>query len=181
MALAQQHRQINLLRSFNVALLDRMTAISSAYASRIFFEDSMADPTALDERTTALTYWVNTRYVAGGVGLKMPTIIQVDCYYGTGTEDSPLDRYGHLAIGVSDDVIAAWTACDGGVQIQDFSSSQSSPSATAEWFLIRNSRGQQGWPDSRRQVPARRGLIIEVLTFHVWHHQDLHPRVQVFF
>ncbi|OGL43700.1 MAG: hypothetical protein A2W05_08790 [Candidatus Schekmanbacteria bacterium RBG_16_38_10] len=178
MSLQQAHRQKNLVQTFNQMVESR---IPVKYADRIFFEDFLADPSAMDERLNSLHYWINLRYVAGGVGLKQPTLIQIDCYFTVGSYSAQEDRYGAQSINVGDDVIAAMSTADRGVYIKDFSSDPLNPSLTEEYLLVRNSRGQQGWPDSRRQIPADRGLVAESLTFHVWHSQDLHPSVQVYF
>jgi hypothetical protein len=181
MSLQQRHRQRNLNLTFQTTVETRLIAINAAYATRMFFNDTLADPTALDGRLSALGFWVNLRYVRGGVGLKQPTLYQIDCYSAVGTIVSPSDRYAEESVEVADDVIASMATADRGVLIKDYSVTPLAPTTTIEWYLVRNPAGQQGWPAERVQIPNDRGLLIECLTFHIWHHQDLHPGQQIYF
>lgn len=148
---------------------------TGAYATRTFAQDALADPTALDERKTALRYWVEVSFPSHGTGQKVPTIMQVDCFYAVGDlgNQGTSDQYGHKTTDVADDFVAAMTPANVGLTVYDYDN-PASPVATTEWVLIRNSRGQQGWPESRQRVFAERGLVRETLTYHVWHRQDLH-------
>ena len=173
MTLSVGLRQRNVDLSIFKLIQDRF-ANAAPYSTRTFFGDSLADPTARSSLNTALAYWVECRIVARGAGQKVPTVLQVDVYYQTGDpgDQATSDEYGHKATSVGDDFVAAMTPCNAGFTVYDFAT-PSTPVATSEWLLIRNSRGQQGWPEERRPVDTDRGLHRHVLTYHVWHRQDL--------
>lgn len=163
----------------NLTIFRRIKNLVDAgtYSGRVFYEDALADPTALNAANTALRYWFEVAIVSGGVGLKLPTIVQVDCYYVTGTpgNQSSSDRYGHKVQAMAVDFQSAFAGSSSGVgfKVYDFSTDASNPTETTEWLIPRNSRGQFGWVEEVVRMPSENGLQRVVMTLHVWHHEDL--------
>lgn len=176
--------QHNLDLSFNRVIKDRFEVMTSTpfggtYANRVFYDDPLGDPTALDQRRTALRYWVGTNVLMGGVGLKVPTIMQLDFYsaIGDSSNQSTSDRWGHKLQSMIVDFIGIWTPSDGSFPIYDWSNLASpvlpTPPLLPMVFLIRNSRGQFGWPDENVPLEPDRGLNHRVVSYHCWHQNDL--------
>lgn len=177
MAISAGYKQENVDISIMDHVRDRMTALFPAKyftPTRIFPQDMLGDPSALDERRTSLKYWIELSIINRGVGLKIPTIMQADCFYAVGSEGNQTDhdRYGHKNTEVADDLIEALGKTSGFL-ISDWVT-PASPVATDLCLIVRNSRGQFGWPDSRDRTFNITGLNREVVTYHFWHIQDLH-------
>ena len=147
---------------------------AKGYTGRVFYEDSLADPTSLDERITTLGYWIEVRILSHGMGQKQPTVVQIDCYHNVGDRNTQAagDRYGHKTTAIADNFVDAMATADLAIRIQDFSTPLS-PTNTDDWIIIRNQFGQFGWPTRRDRIPNDKGIIREVLTYHFWHMQDL--------
>jgi len=182
-ALTQVYRQRNVDLTILKHLNDRMGALYGAtYTGRIF-RDRLADPTALDARRAALRYWIELFVVSHGTGLKVPTIVQADCFWTVGSEgdQATTDRYGDKLTGMVDDLLGALSNATSGIRMLDFSAvvtTSHTPAPLDQWIICRNSRGQLGLPESRRRFGNDRGLGRETLTFHFWYLQDLHgPQV----
>jgi hypothetical protein len=154
------------------------TGYGATYTGRVFYNDPFGDPTQLDARVTQLRYWVHARLVRYGLGIKRPTVFQFDIYQTTGVEgtQSPttgFDQYGHQATDIVADLVSAFSPSDSGVLIKDYTVTPLTPTNTTEWYIIRNSRGQWGHPEEVVRLHDDRGLIRDIATYHVWHHQDL--------
>jgi hypothetical protein len=173
MALTQSVRQ----RNVNLTIFDKVkdNFAVGTYLNRVFPQDALADPVALDETNTALRFWVELAILNSGTGMKLPTIMQVDCYYAVGDRGNQAtsDRYSDKVTGVADDFINAMSTSDAGFLVVDFSVTPASPTTTDQWLLIKNSRGELGWPESRNRIFNTTGFTRETLTYHIWHHEDL--------
>lgn len=179
MSLGAESRQ----RNFNLSVFrvvkqryDDAALFGGVYFGHVFYQDALADPTALDERHTALGWWVDLQFIAPGLGQHLPTIMQADFYYLQGDygTQSTGDRYGHKLTNMVDDFISIWSPSDCGFRIYDFAV-PASPAITEAWAIVKNSRSMWGWPEERVRIEPDRGLQHEIVTYHFWFDQDLHP------
>lgn len=159
------------------------TSFSGIYNNRVFYEDALADPTAFDQRATALGYWVDLSFLMPGLGQHLPTIAQLDFYYAQkdyGDQTGSGDRYGHKLTSMVDDFISIWSPSDASFPLYDFTI-PTVPSLQTAWGIVKNSRSMWGWPEERVKLQPDRGLWHEVVTYHYWFDQDLHPSQPLYF
>lgn len=189
MSLGPESLQVNLDLSVNYVIKQRFEPLTSTpfggtYAGRVFYEDALADPTALDQRRTALRYWVGIQFIMPGVGLHLPTIAQMDFYTAVGdsSNQSTSDRWGHKLSAMVQDFIGIWSPSDVSFPVLDFSNlAAPAPCALPTWFMVKNSRSMWGWPEERIRMIPDKGLNHEVVTYHFWHQADLEPSQPIYF
>lgn len=150
----------------------------ATYAGRVNYGDPLFDVTALDPRNTARQFWTTLNFLVAAPGADIPMVLQVDHFYEAGDAgDAGGDPYGYKVAAVADDFRISFgrggIASDRGFQVYDYSVTPATPTATDEWFLIINSRGSQGMPESEVPAPVEHGLRRITQTYQIKSASDL--------
>lgn len=153
-------------------------AAGANYTGRVFWGDELADPTAFDTRTSALSHWAIVRIVNEGAGDGVPTLVQVDLYSRVGNRGNQAttgDRNGRRLTEMAHDLRSGIPASENRILIYDFAV-EDTPVVTTGWLIVGNSRGQINRFNERRRLPAPPGLQRMAVTIAFWHYLDCAER-----